>query len=112
MERLIDLGKIMISPYEVKNLKEYEADEELKKLGKNWRVCTYDELLYIWNTGWKLGIKDLMVFDEKDMYKINEKKDIAIYSDSDKSLHFFHIPQDWDSDDMAFNYLFVKDIYK
>ena len=101
----------MMAPYSVKNLDEQEAYEELKKLGNEWRVCTYDELEYIWNIGWKLGVKDLMVFDEKDMYRINEKKDIAIYSDrDDKSLHFFHIPYDWDSDTTPFNYLFVKDI--
>ena len=111
MERLINLGKITISPYEAKNLREYEADEELRKLGKDWRVCTYDELEYIWNIGWKLGLIDLMVFDEKDMYRINGEKYIAIYIDTyDKSLNFFHIPHDFNSDTTPFNYLFVKDI--
>ena len=111
MERLINLGKFMVYPYTVKNLKEYEVDEELRKLGNGWRVCTYDELEYIWNIGWKLGIKDLMVFDEKDMYRINDEKYVAIYIDTyDKSLNFFHIPTVRDLDSTPFNYLFVKDI--
>ena len=93
MERLINLGKFRISPYEVKNLKEYEVDEEL------------------WNIGWKLGVKDLMVFDEKDMFRINDEKYVAIYIDPyDKSLNFFHIPTVRDLDSTPFNYLFVKDI--
>ena len=111
MERLINLGKCMVYPYTVKNLKEDEAEDELKRLGRKWRICTYEELQYVWNTGWKLGLTDLMVFDEKDMYRINGEKYIAIYIDTyDKSLNFFHIPHDWNSDTTPFNYLFVKDI--
>jgi hypothetical protein len=111
MERLINLGKIMVYPYTVKNLKEYEVKDEVKRLGNKWRICTYEELQYIWNTGWKLGLIDLMVFDEKDMYRINDEKYIAIYIDTyDNSLNFFNIPYDFESDSVSFNYLFVKDI--
>ena len=108
MERLINLGKFMVYPYTVKNLDEYEADKELKRLGNKWRICTYEELQYVWNTGWKLGLRDLMVFDEKDMYRINDGK--CIYIDTDNSLNFFNIPYDFESDSVPFNYLFVKDI--
>ena len=111
MERLINLGKIMVYPYTVKNLKEDEVEDELKRLGNKWRICTYEELQYVWNTGWKLGLIDLMVFDEKDMYRINDEKYIAIYIDTyDNSLNPFNIPYDWESDSAPFNYLFVKDI--
>ena len=110
MERLINLGKFMVYPYTVKNLDEYEADKELKRLGNKWRICTYEELQYVWNTGWKLGLRDLMVFDEKDMYRINDEKYIAIYIDTDNSLNFFNIPYDFERDSTPFNYLFVKDI--
>ena len=111
MERLINLGKIMVYPYTVKNLKEDGVEDELKRLGNKWRICTYEELQYVWNTGWKLGLIDMMVFDEKDMYKINDEKYIAIYIDTyDNSLNFFNIPYDWESDSAPFNYLFVKDI--
>ena len=111
MERLINLGKFMVYPYTVKNLDEYEADKELKRLGNKWRICTYEELQYVWNTGWKLGLRDLMVFDEKDMYRINGDKYVSIYVDTyDKSLNFFNMDSDWDTDSTPFNYLFVKDI--
>ena len=99
----------MVYPYTVKNLKEDEVEDELKRLGNKWRICTYEELQYVWNTGWKLGLIDMMVFDEKDMYRINDEKYIAIYI-YDNSLNFFNIPYDWESDSAPFNYLFVKDI--
>ena len=110
MERLINLGKIMVYPYTVKNLKEDEVEDELNILGNKWRVCTYEELQYVWNTGWKLGLIDMMVFAETDMYRINNAKHVAIYKDYDNSLNFFNIPYDWENDSTAFNYLFVKDI--
>jgi hypothetical protein len=51
-----------------------------------------------------------MVFDEKDMYRINDEKYITIYIDTDNSLNFFNIPYDFEIDSTPFNYLFVKDI--
>lgn len=112
MKRLINLGKFKIVTNSEKELREYEIKREILNLGSGWRICTFQELNYIFTIGYTLGIKDLINFrdDNKKVYRVSDHSDTLLYVDSDGILQPFYIPSEEDTEDLLLDYVFVKDI--
>lgn len=113
MERLINLGKFKIGINSEKELREHEIKGEILKLGPGWRICTFQELDYIFTIGYTLGIKDLINFQDVNknkVYRVSNYDNTLFYVDSDGLIQPFYLPSEEDTEDLLLDYVFVKDI--
>jgi hypothetical protein len=110
MGKIIKLGNFELDfPTSlVKNKEKYRIEQEINRLGPEWRIATLGEMKYLFSIQSRLNT--LKFLEKNNLYVCGGIKNVYCYTEEEyKRLESFSIESP-DADDNLFDYILVKDI--